>query len=207
MKAKHIFCTVCLFSLYAITGGNASAQLYKWVGPDGKVTYSDVPPPKTAAKVEKKALSIAGTPDSALPYEVGQAARSNPITLYTSTQCGPCDAARQLLLDRGVPFTEKTVTSYDEQSRFRKITGGYDFPYMQIGSNHRKGYESDSWNAALTTAGYPEANMLPKNYQHKPAEPLIAAKPKAEEAPEKKAEEKPIARPKTDETKPPGFQF
>ncbi len=207
MKAKHLLYTACLLSLAAATSGNAWAQLYKWVGPDGKVTYSDVPPPKTAAKVEKKAVNIAGAADAGLPYEVAQAARGNPVTLYTSSQCGPCDAARQLLIERGVPFSEKTVTTYDEQTKFRQITGGYDFPYMQVGSANRKGFESDSWNAALTAAGYPTTNMLPKNYSARPAEALIPAKPKTEEVAEKKVEEKAPVRPKVEQNNPPGFQF
>lgn len=205
MNAKRLFALACLVSLYVTSP--AYAQLYKWVGADGKVTYSDVPPPKTAAKVEKKAVNIGGA-DAGLPYEIANAARGNPVTLYSASQCGPCDAARQLLLDRGVPFSEKTVNGYEEQTKFRKLTGGLDFPYLQVGANNRKGFESDSWNAALTQAGYPESNMLPRGYQNRPAEPIIAAKPKTEPAPIEKKDDRPAIKPKENNADvPPGFQF
>lgn len=205
MNAKRLLTAACVISLYLTCP--AYAQLYKWVGPDGKVTYSDVPPPKTAAKVEKKSVAL-GNAEASLPFELATAARSNPVTLYTAAQCGPCDAARQLLTERGIPFTEKTVNGYEEQTRFRKITGGLDFPYLQVGANNRKGFESDSWNSALTQAGYPTNNMLPRGYQNRPAAPIIAAKPKEEPAPVEKQEDRPAIKPKeNNNTAPPGFQF
>lgn len=42
----------------------------------------------------------------ALPYEVAEAARKNPVTLYTSSNCSPCDTGRTMLTSRGVPFRE-----------------------------------------------------------------------------------------------------
>ncbi|MBI3229060.1 MAG: glutaredoxin family protein [Burkholderiales bacterium] len=209
MNANRFLLASCLLTCVAtLYSPFASAQLYKWVGPDGKITYSDTPPPKTAAKVEKKNLST-GPADAGLPYEVSNAMRNHPVTLYSADKCAPCDAARQLLQTRGVPYTEKTVSSYEEQTKLQKISGGIDLPYLKVGSTERKGFESDSWNAALTTAGYPESNILPRGYQFRSPEPLIAVKPKAAEPPpEKKPEEPAIARPKpVDDNAPPGFQF
>jgi hypothetical protein len=40
-----------LFLLTVLAAGSASAQLYKIVGPDGKISYSDRPPMEASAKV------------------------------------------------------------------------------------------------------------------------------------------------------------
>src|SRR4051794_30359489 len=67
----------------------AQAQnLYRWVDRDGKVTYSQNPPPAgAAAKVERKRLQDnVVTGGGALPFEVQQAARTSPVSIYTSPE-------------------------------------------------------------------------------------------------------------------------
>ncbi|HSD61231.1 MAG TPA: DUF4124 domain-containing protein [Burkholderiales bacterium] len=55
----------------------AYAQLYKWVDADGKVHYSDQPPPATAQKEQK--LNIRTTPpESAAPSTEGEAPAAKP---------------------------------------------------------------------------------------------------------------------------------
>ena len=39
-----------------------AAQVYKWVDKDGKVQYSDMPPPLSASKAEPKKLNTSTTP-------------------------------------------------------------------------------------------------------------------------------------------------
>src|SRR5258706_11480021 len=102
---------------------SAHAQLYKWVGEDGKVTYSDTPPPKTAKKVERKSLGGGGTDTSDFPFELAEAVKANPVTLYTTTKCVPCDDGRKLLQGRGVPFSEKTVNSNADAERLKQVGG------------------------------------------------------------------------------------
>lgn len=54
----------------------AQAQLYKSIGSEGKVTYSDTP--LTGNVVQKKIGSVGGNAD-ALPYELVQAAKNSPV--------------------------------------------------------------------------------------------------------------------------------
>jgi hypothetical protein len=55
---------VQLFIAVAILLATATvaAQVYKWVDKDGKVQYSDTPPPATATKTEAKKLDSAPAP-------------------------------------------------------------------------------------------------------------------------------------------------
>ncbi len=51
------FCKATWLCALFFVAASAHAQLYKWVAPDGTVSYSDVPPPPTATKVERKSYS------------------------------------------------------------------------------------------------------------------------------------------------------
>lgn len=183
------------------------AQLYKWVAPDGKITYSDTPPPSSVKKVEEKALT-AGPSTAGLPYELAQAVKGNPVTLYTTAKCEPCTDARNLLNTRGVPFSEKTVNTNEEIARLKQVGGDKQLPFATIGSQKQSGFNSELWEAALTSAGYPATNQLPKAYRN-PAPESAAPKAKAAEA--KAVDPKPAAAPgdtlPATGNAPPGFRF
>ena len=86
----------------------ASQALFKIVGPDGKVTYTDVPPSSTAAgKVTSLGAAGAAQSEVALPLELRQAVARYPVTLFVTGACEPCDSGRQLLRQRGIPFNER----------------------------------------------------------------------------------------------------
>lgn len=169
----------------ALSTGTAYAELYKSVGPDGKITYSDMPPP-SASRIEKKAIASGGNVSPNLPYELAQAAAANPVTLYTSAKCSPCDEGRQLLQKRGIPFQEKTVSSAADAAKLKQATGAETgLPVLAIGRATQAGFDSTGWSSALTAAGYPAQNRLPSNYRQPVAEAaapsaITKAKPAAE---------------------------
>lgn len=160
--------------------GSANAQLYKWVGPDGKVTYSDTPPASAVTKVETKSLTIGDVSASEFPYEVAEAMKSYPVTLYTTRNCPPCDEGRKLLTERGIPFTEKTVNSSDDITQFKQVGGEGQLPLLTVGKFKERAFEAGAWNSVLTTAGYPETSKLPRSYRNPPAQAAAPAAPVAE---------------------------
>jgi glutaredoxin len=162
---------ICLFS------GNASAQLYKWVGSDGKVTYSDTPPPAGAKQLGTKASNSdsGGVP---LPEDLAAAVGKNPVTLYTGgASCTPCNDGRTLLKQLGIPFSEKTVISNEDVEKLKKISGESQLPLLMINNSKFLGFNSANWRVALSSAGYPETNKLPKNYRYPAAEPAAPPPP------------------------------
>lgn len=203
---------VLLMTLLACAA-SAQAQLYKWVGPDGKITYSDAPPPSSATRVEAKTLASDGPGTAGLPYELAEAVKSHPVTLYSTTNCAPCDEGRSLLSQRGIPFSEKTVTSKDDAEQFKKVGGDTNLPFLLVGRNKQRGFEASAWNAALTTAGYPETSRLPKSYRNPQAEAAAGVKPavaKADKPPVKA--NTPVDTPASElppatGNAPPGFRF
>lgn len=150
------------------------AQLYKSVGPEGKITYSDTPPSR-AARVETRAIGAGGPGASGLPYELAEAVKGNPVTLYTTGNCVPCDDGRKLLTERGIPFSEKTVNTDQDMAQFRNVGSDGQFPVLTIGRNKERGFENTAWNTALTAAGYPESGKLPKTYRNPPPEAAAPA--------------------------------
>lgn len=161
MKLAVFFCVVCMFAVYSAQ----SASLYRWVDTEGKVHYTEQPPPPSAArKVEEKNLGTPAADDSRLPYASRLAAKNFPVTLYNS-ECGePCTKAREHLTKRGVPFHEKDAGTPEVQAELKKLVGTLGVPVLAVGTVTRlKGYEPGAWNAALDEVGYPKSvPFLPK---------------------------------------------
>ena len=89
--------------------------------PDGTVTYTDRPADTGSARVTS--LGRAATPPPlavVLPQELRAAVQRHPVTLYTSPDCAPCDSGRRLLQQRGVPYTERVVTSSDDAAALER---------------------------------------------------------------------------------------
>ena len=137
---------------------SAVAELYKWVGKDGKVTYSDTPPPADAKRVEKKRLNDRVAEGDGLSFATQNAMKKHPVLLF-ATDCGdPCDKGKALLAKRGVPHTlknpEKNIVDGNE---LKKLVGALEVPALQVGKNGVKGFNEAAWNAALDAAGYPKS--------------------------------------------------
>lgn len=153
----------------------AAAQ-YKVVSPDGSVTYTDRPPANTAAKVSPLGRTSLNevTPQSPLPADLRQATTRFPVTLYSGADCPPCDAARQLLVERGVPFSEKLIVSEDDAAAMERVLGARTVPSLTVGAQALRGLSPSEWASYLDLAGYPRESKLPKTWQVPSATPMVA---------------------------------
>lgn len=181
MFSSRHFAVAGLIGLAAAWSVAAQAQaVYRIVGPDGRVTFSDQPPPEPAGRGGKPAAAASpgGTAQagggSPLPYELRQVATRYPVTLYAAPNCAPCDAGRSFLNGRGVPFTEKTVTTPQDVEALNRLSGGYgSVPALSIGGQQLKGYSEAEWAQFLDAAGYPRTSQLPPGYRAPAASPLV----------------------------------
>ncbi|HRK38232.1 MAG TPA: DUF4124 domain-containing protein [Burkholderiaceae bacterium] len=172
---------LCGFVLLGCAAANVQAQpVYRIVGPDGKVTFSDKPPQdaKTPAAPATTARSAEARPS--LPYELQQLASKYPVTLYSASGCSPCDQGRALLTKRGVPFTEKTVNTNEDLVAFKRVSTEGALPLLTIGGQSIKGYSDSEWTSYLDAAGYPKQSALPPSYRPAAAEPLSPLKTAAQ---------------------------
>lgn len=165
-----LFAAVCLTAL----GTMPAHALYKVVGPDGKVTYTDRPALGKENKVENVTpMTSGGLADtSTLPFDLQQVVRRYPVTLYTARDCAPCDSGRQLLRQRGVPFVERTINSEADSAELRRLVGKNDLPSISIGAQVVNGFAPAEWASYLDAAGYPKTSRLPSSYSEGRATPL-----------------------------------
>jgi glutaredoxin len=202
--------------LLLLTASAAHAQMYKWKDEKGVTHFTDTPPPATAKKAEVKHYGSGGAGNVELPPELAEIARARPVLLYTTANCAPCDQARQLLLTRGIPYREKTVTSADDQEALRKAGSNGELPTLLVGRARQVGFEPATWDATLTDAGYPTVKLLPAGYSNPPPAPAAPPPPPtAQEVARAKAEaeraaaaaEKARRERDTPQNAPPNFRF
>jgi len=164
--------------------GTAAAQ-YRWVDANGKVHYGDSPPrdAKDVRSLSMRQAPAGSEANASLPFELRRAVERAPVVLYTAPDCQPCAPAAAALRERGVPYSERTVTSNEDLQEFRRITGGLRLPHVTVGSLSQNGFNAETWNSLLDAAGYPKGSMLPRSYQWPSPQPLVPpAKPEPKPA-------------------------
>lgn len=143
--------------------GLAAAETYRWEDADGRVHYSDTPPPSGARNIKRSSKGGEGNEAAAptLPYELREAVRTAPVKLYV-TDCGdPCDMARALLIKRGVPHTLLDANRVEVQQALKALPAGrLEVPVAEVGTIVLWGFEKKRWHAALDKAGYPREALI-----------------------------------------------
>jgi glutaredoxin len=172
-------------ALLVVAGAAAaqSGQIYKWKDALGETHYSDTPPPQGAQTLKVAGQADANANANTLPYELARAVRQHPVTLYTTARCDACDQGRALLRARGIPYTEKTVDTLNDQQEQRRLTGKDELPLLLVGSRRVVGFQSAGWQEALDSAAYPRQKMLPSGYQYAAPTPAASATANAPSAP------------------------
>jgi len=168
----------------ACASATAVAQAYRWVDKDGRVHYTDTPPPPEMARnVDQISTRSGAVSDSqALSYSLQQAVKVNPVKLYTFSGCSTaCADAKAFLEKRGVPYTEISVDAPEKREELKRVSGGLNVPVLVVGNTVKQGFEAGMYNAALDDGGYPKTSQLLPGQQarqdEKPApKPAAAAK-------------------------------
>ena len=178
----------------------AAQPIYRIVGPDGRVTYSDKPPAAAGAgKVTEAGRAPNADAANPLPLNLRTVARQYPVTLFTTANCTPCDTGRALLVRRSIPYTEKTVSSSEDAEALLRWSGESALPLLTIGAQQIKGWTEGQWQLYLDAAGYPKLSQLPRTYRWPAATPLVdlvpATAPAAEQAPAANVDAAPVAPP------------
>lgn len=166
--------------LCALSAPAQAQTIYKYVGPDGRIVFSDKPPSQGENAVERSHDGRYGdtsASESELPYTLRQVVVRYPVILYSSENCEPCANGRAMLTARGVPFSERTIKTVKDSEAFQRLSGTDSLPVLTVGNQVIKGYSDAQWNQYLDAAGYPATSQLPRNYRNPPPEPLTAPTP------------------------------
>jgi glutaredoxin len=177
---------VFMAAIAAFSSQVTAQQLYRIVGADGRVTFSDKPPSSSENAKVTPARGGTFAEDSAgaaLPFELRAVAQRFPVTLYTGKDCTPCDNGRNFLKNRGIPFAERTIENAADSDALKRLTGATNLPVATVGSQQMKGFSDAEWSQYLDAAGYPKASVLPSTYRHPAPSPLVARAPAPAPAP------------------------
>jgi glutaredoxin len=111
------------------------------------------------------------------------AMKSNPVTLYVSNTCGElCSDGRQLLANRGIPYTEKNAQENPEDTeKLRALVGALQVPVLLVGTRPIKGFSENTWHSALDSAGYPRTK-LPGQLGPRPPDSTVVQPQPAQDA-------------------------
>lgn len=158
--------TVSLLSL-AAAASFAGETLYKSVGPDGKVDYSDRPP--TTGRLEKT-MEFNNLPSSEVPglstsyveqlrrFRASQAKSAVPsapgVVLYAASWCGYCRSARSYLSKKGIAYREIDIDTKSGKESFAEIAGSGGVPLLIASGRRVQGYSVPAYDALF-------ANLTP----------------------------------------------
>jgi glutaredoxin len=195
----------CCAALSALAPLGAQ-QVFRSVDAQGRPVFSDRDLGREArdAGIAATRTDAASFSRIALPYELRQVAQRFPVTFYSSPDCGtPCDAARQLLTERGIPHTEHTVSTAEDVQALKRLSGKASLPFATIGRQPLDGFSAVEWNQYLDAAQYPKRSELPAGYRQPAPTPLVAVAPARAARPADAAAPSPAAPSQTPNGNPP----
>ena len=170
------------FLVLLATAGAVQAQQYRWVDRNGKVIYSDTPPPASAKDARKAQFTPALPAPAPLPFEIAELQKDFPVTLYTAPDCKePCVLARNALNKRGIPFSETQVWNADTRESLKKLAGSDNVPALAVGRSVLSGFDAARFDSLLDSFGYPKTGAYPARAQAAPPPPEDYVAPAAAE--------------------------
>ena len=156
MKIKTLACFL------VIVAATAQAEtLYKVVGADGKVTYTDQPP---ADRKSTTALQFADAPTTKLPASVlkyqAELAKSmqnrlaqakkmdttGTTTLFSAVWCGYCTGAKAYLQARRIPYREFDIDTPDGGRAYFEAGGQRGVPLILADGKRLSGFSSTAYD-------------------------------------------------------------
>ena len=153
-----------LFAMPALTQGET---VYKSVGPDGRITYSQDPP--SAGKVEKT-LSFTNLPSTPLPESVlryreqleksmgkrlddsAKPRAGGPAVLFMAQWCGYCKQAKRYLSEKAIPYQEYDIDTPVGMRAFVELGAGKGVPVMLWNNRKVQGFTRAAYDALFSAS-------------------------------------------------------
>jgi glutaredoxin len=146
--------TLALCALLACLPASAQ-QIYRSVGPDGRVQYTDKPPPGAkATPVQSRISSYSGTPVVSGTAPAPAQGRQPEIRMYSTDWCGYCRKAREFFARNGIRYTELDVERSDAARAEYQRLGARGVPVILVGTQRMNGFSEERLAQMLKAAGY-----------------------------------------------------
>jgi len=165
-QAMHLVGFIVLAVNGVALSTSASADtVYKAVGPDGEVTYTDKPP---ADRARASTLEFHNLPSSPLPAQVlrfreqleksaqgrinaARAPRAGDVALFTASWCGHCRRAKAHLAAAQISYVEYDIENVDGMRAFIGAGGGGGVPLLLAGDKRVQGYSAAAYERLAAT--------------------------------------------------------
>ena len=143
----------------ALSSAPPMAQtMYKSVGPDGRIVYSDRPP--VEGRLEKT-INFEHLPSSPLPGATSSYLEqlrktvtapsantvSKGVVLYSASWCGFCKKAKAYLAGNGISYQEFDVDTKDGMAAFAQAGGGKGVPLLVADGQRIQGFTPAAYDA------------------------------------------------------------
>ena len=136
---------------------SAGAEIYKWTDAQGRLHYSDKPPPGAKAKPVRVMINSIEGPATVTTLRSAPATKAREkekVRIFTAVWCGYCKRAKAHLAEKGVPYEELDVeTSEQGRNEFSRL-GGRGVPLILVGSQRMDGFDARGLDAMLAGAGW-----------------------------------------------------
>jgi glutaredoxin len=158
------------FIVFAVNGvvlstSTSADTVYKAVGPDGEITYTDKPP---ADRTRANTLEFRNLPSSPLPPEVlrfreqleksaqgrinaARSPRAGDVALFTASWCGHCRRAKAHLASAQISYVEYDIENVDGMRAFIGAGGSGAVPLLVAGDKRVQGYSAAAYERLAVT--------------------------------------------------------
>jgi glutaredoxin len=134
----------------------ARADLFDWIDKDGVEHFSSEPPPGDAAPKgpvkRQKALPAGASAPAGAPAADPKSPNAKPapkITLYTTSWCPVCKAAKAYLKARGLAYQEFDVETDPKAAAQYHAYGGHGVPLALIDGATVTGFSAATYDQRL----------------------------------------------------------
>ena len=166
-NSKQSLSTLLFFMFF--TSLVCAQTLYKSIGSDGRVVYSDKPPiegklaktlkaedlPNTAlpagydAELQRmrQSLNLKGTKtaNASTPTSATASASANPV-LFTAVWCGYCKQAKAYLTSKGVQYDSIDIDTASGKSAFAATGGSGGIPLLVASGKQLRGFSAQAYD-------------------------------------------------------------
>jgi len=135
--------------IFAIVSFHTQADIFKVIGPDGKVSYTDTEP-KAASTGKTERLKIqtySGAP--AVSSINGMAKR---VTIFSAQWCGVCREAKSYMKTHNIAFEEWDIDKSEyAKSKLNEFKAS-GIPVILVGNQKMIGFSPEAFEAMRKTA-------------------------------------------------------
>ena len=157
--------SLLILALFFLPTLSHAETMYKSVGADGKILYSDQPP--TGGKVEKTLnyvnLPATPLPESVIRYrdeleksmkarlsETRKSPDTKQATILTAQWCGYCRQAKAYLAEKKIAYKEYDIDTQEGMRAMVEFGGGSGVPVLLWHGQKIKGFSAAAYDALFS---------------------------------------------------------